>query len=106
MDEGISPNALDSEDEEALPGEIVVTDVLDLHGFFPEQVDEILEAFLDNAMALGLTRLRVVHGKGKSRMKYEVHRFLKADGRVFGFSDAPPHLGGWGATLIEIKGIG
>jgi len=33
---------------EGIPESIVVTDTLDLHGFFPEQIPEIIEAFIDN----------------------------------------------------------
>jgi DNA-nicking Smr family endonuclease len=85
---------------EGIPEQVPVTDELDLHGFFPEQIPEMLEAFIENAKSLGLFRLRVVHGKGKSRLKYEVHRVLKSRTDVAGFSDAPPELGGWGATVI------
>jgi len=88
---------------EGIPGQVPVTDELDLHGFFPEQIPEILEAFIENAKTLGLSRLRVVHGKGKSRLKYEVRRFLESRTDVGEFSDAPPDLGGWGATLIILK---
>jgi len=89
---------------EGIPQQVPVTDELDLHGFFPEQISEMLEAFIENAKSLGLSRLRVVHGKGKSRLKYEVYRFLKSRTDVGGFSDASPLEGGWGATLIILKG--
>ena len=87
---------------EGIPAEIRVTDALDLHGFFPEQVPEIVDAFIANAIVLGLRDLRIVHGKGKSRLKFEVHQALKRDARVFAFGDAPPELGGWGATVIRL----
>jgi len=82
---------------------IEITDRLDLHGFFPEQIPEIIEAFISNAEERGLTDLRVIHGKGRSRLKFEVLRCLKHDDRVLGFKDAPPSLGGWGATQIQLK---
>ncbi len=85
-----------------IPAEIRVTDTLDLHGFFPEQIPEIVDAFIANAIALGLRDLRIVHGKGKSRLKFEVHQSLKRDARVVAFGDAPPELGGWGATVIRL----
>ena len=87
---------------EGIPAEIRVTDTLDLHGFFPEQIPEIVDAFIGNALALGLHELRIVHGKGKSRLKFEVHQALKQDTRVVAFGDAPPELGGWGATVIRL----
>jgi dsDNA-specific endonuclease/ATPase MutS2 len=50
-----------------------------------------------------LRKLRVVHGKGKSRLKWEVHQALKANPHVESFGDAPPESGGWGATVVVLK---
>ncbi len=86
-------------------GFIRVTDVLDLHGFFPQQIPEVLEEFINEARRLGIREVRVIHGKGRSRLKYEVHSFLREDDRVEAFSDAPADLGGWGATLVLLKSI-
>jgi DNA mismatch repair protein MutS2 len=88
---------------EGIPDRVIVTDTLDLHGFFPEQIPEIVDAFIGNAVERQLKRLRIVHGKGKSRLKFEVIQALKNDTRVADFYDAPPELGGWGATLVELK---
>ncbi|MFH1942201.1 MAG: Smr/MutS family protein [bacterium] len=85
-----------------IPEAVVVTDTLDLHGFFPEQVGEIIQAFVRNALDLGLTTGRIIHGKGKSRLKYEVRKVLKTHPSVRDFHDAPPDSGGWGATVVEL----
>ena len=85
-----------------VPESILITDTLDLHGFFPEQIPEIMEAFLDNAFDLGLQRLRIIHGKGKSRLKFEVIQVLNKHPRVSRFYDAPPESGGWGSTIVEL----
>lgn len=86
-----------------IPRFIEVTDTLDLHGFFPEQTSEIIEAFIQNALELGLERLRIIHGKGKSRLKYEVYQALKTNPHVKNFRNAPLDLGGWGATMVELS---
>jgi DNA mismatch repair protein MutS2 len=85
-----------------IPECIIVTDTLDLHGFFPEQVGEIIREFIMNALELDLTTVRIIHGKGKSRLKYEVRKTLKTHPSVRGFHDAHPDSGGWGATIIEL----
>ncbi len=90
-------------DEEDFPEYYIVTDVLDLHGFFPEQVPEIIAAFIENARELGLKRLRVIHGKGKSKLKYVVRKELERNLHVAEFGDAPPEIGGWGATMVILK---
>jgi DNA-nicking Smr family endonuclease len=85
-----------------VPEQIVVTDTLDLHGFFPEQIPEMIEAFIENAQHLRLAKLRIIHGKGKSRLKHTVHRALMTNPQVHVFYDAPPHSGGWGTTIVEL----
>ena len=95
--------ARQDEFDEELPEFIEVTDVLDLHGFFPEQVPEMVDEFITNALELKLYRLRIIHGKGRSRLKWEVHQVLKGNPHVAWFGDAPPEIGGWGATIVELK---
>jgi len=98
------PGFSDDEDfEEDLPEYIEVTDVLDLHGFFPEQVPEMIEEFIKHALELELYRLRIIHGKGKSKLKWTVYQLLKDHPDVASFGDAPPEVGGWGATIVELK---
>ena len=91
------------DDDEEVPEYYIVTDVLDLHGFFPEQVPEMIQAFIENAVSLGLHRLRIIHGKGKSKLKWVVRKELETIAEVETFGDAPPESGGWGATIVILK---
>ena len=97
------PDLNDNNDNEDFPERIIVTDVLDLHGFFPEQVPEIVTEFIRNALELKLSTLRIIHGKGRSKMKWAVHQVLKENPHVAQFGDARPEMGGWGATIVELK---
>ena len=90
-------------DETDFPEYIEITDVLDLHGFFPEQIPEVVHEFVQSAVEKGLKNLRVIHGKGKSRLKFEVRQALETNPHVAWFGDAPYSSGGWGATIIELK---
>jgi DNA-nicking Smr family endonuclease len=98
------PNAKgpEGEDEGELPDRIEVTDTLDLHGFFPEQVAEVVGEFLANALRLGIGEVRIVHGKGRSVLRGKVWEILEEDSRVAGFRQAPPERGGWGATIAYL----
>jgi DNA mismatch repair protein MutS2 len=89
--------------EEKFPNYFIVTDVLDLHGFFPEQIPEMIDEFIKNAVSLKLQRLRIIHGKGKSRLKYLVLKELEKNPHVVEFGDAPPEIGGWGATVVILR---
>ncbi len=94
---------LPSGDDEEFADAVIVTDVLDLHGFFPEQVPEMVQAFLQNARELRLHSLRIIHGKGKSKLKWVVYKELAKYPEVESFRDAPPQTGGWGATIVYLK---
>jgi len=81
---------------------VCVEDVLDLHGFFPEQIPEVVEEYLRFAVEQGFHEVRIVHGKGKSVLKWQVHQLLKNHPNVERFGDAPPESGGWGATIAVL----
>ena len=80
-----------------------VTDTLDLHGFFPEQAAELVTAFIEQAVERKYQTVRIIHGKGKSRMKWEILQILKNHPAVITFRDAPPDSGHWGVTVVEIR---
>lgn len=86
-----------------IPELIVVTDELDLHGTPMQIIPEMINEFLANAVQMKLSRLQIIHGKGKSRLKHLVLHILQDDARVVAFYDAPPQLGGWGRTVVDIK---
>lgn len=97
---GVMPKNKINDEEPIWP--IRVEDVLDLHGFFPEQIPEILDEYLRFAIEQGYREVRIIHGKGKSRLKWEVCRILKDHPNVSQFNDAPPERGGWGSTIVEL----
>ncbi len=93
----------DLQDDDGIPEFIRVTDELDLHGTPPEIIPEMIEEFLSNASLLGLKRWRIVHGKGKSKLKYLTLKTLKGNALVKAYGDAPPENGGWGATIVILN---
>jgi len=64
-----------------------------------EQVDE----FLDRAFVAGRFRLRVVHGHGKGILRRSLHEMFGSHPHVEKFYPAPPHEGGTGVTIVELK---
>ena len=92
-----------ADDSTDIVEEQIVTDRLDLHGFFPEQIPEVMEEFLMNARKLGIKEVRIIHGKGKSVLRREVLRFLEDDLHVVEHGQAPPERGGWGATVAILR---
>jgi dsDNA-specific endonuclease/ATPase MutS2 len=88
-------------DEE--PFRIPITDVFDLHSVRPKEVQEVVEAYLEEANRLGLKTLRIIHGRGKGVQRAIVHAVLARTPFVLSYRDAPPEAGGWGATLVTLR---
>ena len=81
--------------------ELPLEDVLDLHGFPPRDMREIVLRYLDDAVGAGFSAVRIVHGRGIGAQRDAVRALLGRDGRVAEFSDAPESQGGRGATLVR-----
>lgn len=92
-------------DEKQTLANSAITNILDLHGFFPEQIPSLVHDFIEDAQHFGFSRLRIIHGKGNSRLKWEVYQVLKNHPDVESFRDAPPDAGGWGATIVLLKEV-
>jgi hypothetical protein len=78
-------------------------DTLDLHTFSPREVAPLLGDFLDLCEQTGITRARIIHGKGTGVLRQRVRALLARDRRVISYQDAPPEAGGWGATVVELR---
>jgi dsDNA-specific endonuclease/ATPase MutS2 len=85
------------------PIRIPISDVFDLHTVPPRDVEPVVEAYLEEAHALGLTALRIIHGRGIGVQRATVRRVLERTPFVQDFGDAPMEAGGWGATIVTLS---
>ena len=85
------------------PHSIPITDVFDLHSVPPRDIVPIVEEYLREAQRLGLTALRIIHGRGIGYQREEVRKVLEKTPFVASYSDAPPEAGGWGATIVTLR---
>jgi len=92
----------DSDPEEE-PVRIPVTDILDLHSVPPRDAKAVVEAWLEEAHALGLKALRIIHGRGIGVQREMVRAVLAQTPFVFDYRDAPAEAGGWGATIVTLR---
>jgi DNA-nicking Smr family endonuclease len=81
---------------------VPITEEIDLHSFSPADIPSLVEEYLRAARGKGLSRVRIVHGRGKGVQRAVVRRELGRLEGVAGFEDAPPLEGGWGATLVTL----
>lgn len=82
-----------------------VCDVFDLHAVAPRDVEGVVEEYLLEAHKLGLTALRIIHGRGIGVQRETVRRVLARTDFVSAFGDAPMEAGGWGATIVTLSGM-
>jgi DNA-nicking Smr family endonuclease len=84
--------------------EVPIGDEIDLHGFRPEDTRAVVEAFLVEAEKQGIREVRVVHGKGTGVQARIVRGLLDRHPRVASYGQAPANRGGWGATVVRLRG--
>jgi len=83
---------------------VPLEDALDLHTFRPEDIPAVVEEYLRQARAAGLGEVRIIHGRGRGIQREMVRRALASSAEVAAFRDAPPERGGWGATVVRLRG--
>lgn len=91
--------------EESESQELPIDGVLDLHAFRPEDIGELVPAYLAECRARGILQVRVVHGKGIGNLKRGVHAILSRLPDVISFSEAGAHYGGSGATIVNLRPV-
>jgi DNA mismatch repair protein MutS2 len=76
---------------------------LDIIGWRVSDALPYVDKYLDGAVAAGLQRVRIIHGKGSGRLRAAVHELLTSHPQVKTYMPCSPHEGGWGATLVELN---
>ncbi|HVS54364.1 MAG TPA: Smr/MutS family protein [Opitutaceae bacterium] len=85
------------------PVPLPITGELDLHTFRPQDLGELIPAYLDACAARGIDAVRIVHGKGTGTLRTTVHALLRRSPRVQSFRLGDETTGAWGATLVTLK---
>ena len=78
---------------------VPIEDTIDLHTFQPNEVREVVEEYLYQAIQRGFTEVRIIHGKGIGVQREIVHSTLKKHPDVTGFRD----LGDRGSTVAQLR---
>ena len=93
------------EDDGPFDGPVVIAieGSLDLHRFRPEEIGEVVDAYLEAAVEKGLREVRLIHGRGRGIQRHRVRVHLERSPWVERFAEAPEERGGWGATLAWLK---
>jgi dsDNA-specific endonuclease/ATPase MutS2 len=89
--------------DEPDPIEFEINGELDLHTFRPSEVGELVPDYIGLCLEKGITRVRIIHGKGIGTLRETVHALLKKDPRVVEYHLAGPSEGAWGATIVGLR---
>ena len=90
-------------DDEGAPVSIPITGELDLHTFQPEDLGELIPAYLEQCLAHGLHDVRIIHGKGDGTLRETVRVLLERSPLVASFRPGDTLSGSWGATIVTLR---
>lgn len=76
-----------------------IEDSIDLHGFSPREIPDVVDSYVEAAAEKGFREVRLIHGRGKGVQRARVQAVLARHPLVERYADAPAARGGWGATL-------
>ena len=77
--------------------------VLDVRGKRVEELLPLLTRFMDDALLLSQSEVKILHGKGEGVLRKVVREYLKKLKSVKGFRDEHADRGGDGMTLVTLK---
>ncbi len=83
------------------PGDSAVPEI-DMHGMRVEEALDALDRAIENAIAAGSSKLRVIHGKGTGAIREAVWESLRHDERIGRFALDHTVYDGTGSTLVDI----
>jgi len=75
---------------------------VDVRGQRGEEALQTIREFIDDAIMLDFSELRILHGKGNGILKEMIRNYLKTERAVKSFRDEHVQFGGAGITLVEI----
>jgi dsDNA-specific endonuclease/ATPase MutS2 len=85
------------------PVDVPIGPELDLHSFAPRDIPSVVEEYVVEAVAKGLTEVRLVHGRGRGVQRGIVQATLEKHALVAEFwDDTASHLG---ATIARLRRV-
>ena len=78
-------------------------DNIDVRGMRASEALEAVESFIDDAIMVGVSEVRILHGKGTGALKEEIRRYLRGVHEVATAADDHADRGGAGITVVTLK---
>ncbi|HIU64034.1 MAG TPA: endonuclease MutS2 [Candidatus Avacidaminococcus intestinavium] len=77
-----------------------ITNEVDVRGKTVEEAIPIIEKFIDDGLLSGMTKLRIIHGKGTGMLRAGLNKYFTGHRNIKAIELAPPEEGGSGATIL------
>lgn len=78
-------------------------DNIDVRGMRASEALEQVENFIDDALMVGVSEVRILHGKGTGALKEEIRRYLKRVDEIVSAADDHADRGGAGITVVTFR---
>lgn len=75
---------------------------IDVRGMRGEEALQAVQYFLDDALMLGIERIRILHGTGNGILRQLIRQYLAAVPSVKHFADEHIQFGGAGITVVDL----
>lgn len=75
---------------------------IDIRGQRAEEALANIQQFVDEAVMVGASRVRILHGKGYGILKDVIRNYLRSEPIVKSFADEDIQLGGAGITVVDL----
>ncbi len=75
---------------------------LDVRGMRGDEALQAVQYFIDDAILVGMPRVRILHGKGNGILRQLIRQYLSAEPNVSGVRDEHVQFGGAGITVVDL----
>jgi DNA mismatch repair protein MutS2 len=76
---------------------------IDVRGMRGDEALNAITYFVDDAILLGVTRIRILHGKGNGILRQLIRQYLGTVPNVTHFKDEHVQFGGAGITVVDLE---
>lgn len=74
---------------------------LDVRGMRGDEALQAVRYFIDDAILMGMPRVRILHGKGNGILRQLIRQYLSVEPNVSHFADENVQFGGAGITVVD-----
>jgi DNA mismatch repair protein MutS2 len=75
---------------------------LDVRGMRGDEALNAVTYFIDDAILVGMSRVRILHGKGNGILRQLIRQYLSTVPNVTHFADEHVQFGGAGITVVDL----